>query len=280
MTHNKNWLQNYNAVLNPPELFGVGNDEKPITILGDGILPIKIKDGIIGIHAFFAPGEDATILSASKLWNENKITLSKGYKRLIGPGIDIPTHKIENTLWVNKNDSISCKPKTKTKLRAVRPLNPKYSNVRISTIEAHLRLNHLPLEVIKKSITNEIFADVSKLIKSKNGHWCEICTAGKITRHFHYTGSMNHYSKQKLPGSSWSVDTFGPVAHAKDKYMVLMIDSVSKYMIVSFHSTKKMSVVGQQIEYNINWAEKQFQIHVKELIMDKGTEYNNSYTFM
>lgn len=47
---------------------------------------------------------------------------------------------------------------------------------------------------------------------------------------------MNYYSALREPGSTWSLDVFGPVPHFKEKYMLLMVDSVSRFMIVTTHS--------------------------------------------
>ena len=56
---------------------------------------------------------------------------------------------------------------------------------KITDLEAHLRLNHIPLEVIRQSIEHGIFEDVEELEIPNTKHklWCPICTSGKMTRH-------------------------------------------------------------------------------------------------
>lgn len=57
--------------------------------------------------------------------------------------------------------------------------------------------------------------------------------------------------------------------------MLLMIESVSRFQIVTTHSRKTQNEIGDQIKNNINWVEKQFDTSVKELLMDRGKEFDN-----
>ena len=288
LVHTKEWLQEYGTIVNAPEYYGAGDDENPLLIPGKGILPIKISQTEVrGVEAYYCPQQDATIISADKLYNETGITLDRGYKSLVGEetDFDADTFKTGNTVWVDADKIISFKPINHNSnqkvndhiIRAISPPNPLNRKHNVSLIEAHLRLNHFPAKGIIKSIKMNNFDDVSAITDTKLSMklWCEICASGRIHRHFHYTGSMNHYSSQKLPGSSWSLDVFGPVPHVKERYMLIMIDSVSRFMIVTTHSKKTQNEIGTQIEKNIKWIEKQFDTQVKELLMDRGKEFDN-----
>lgn len=101
-----------------------------------------------------------------------------------------------------------------------------------------------------------------------------------MTRHPHFKGSMNFYTKNKQPGESWSLDIFGPVNRinaTSDRYMLVMVDNVSRYIITTTHKTKEKEEIGKQISKNINRIEKQFERSVKELVSDKGKEFGNTF---
>ncbi|EDO16157.1 Tkp4 protein [Vanderwaltozyma polyspora DSM 70294] len=90
---------------------------------------------------------------------------------------------------------------------------------------------------------------------------------------------MNHYSNIKSPGASWSLDTFGPVKPSPNnnyRFMLVMIDNVSRYVIISTHLTKDMNTYTNQIENSIHFIKTQFGRTVQELIMDRGSGFNNS----
>ena len=145
-------------------------------------------------------------------------------------------------------------------------------------LEAHLHLNHIPLEVIRQSIEHGIFEDVEELEIPNTKHKlrCPICTSGKMTRHYHYAGSMSHYNMQKTPGPSWSLDTFGPGMPAGyPKYVLVMVNNVSRYMIASTYIAKDATTMINQIEKNIRQIHTQFGREVQELLTDRGTEFCN-----
>ena len=78
--------------------YGVDGD-KPLDIAGIGTLPIKIEeDKTIGVTAYYAPGQDATILSAGQFWIELGITLSEGYNYLKLGKRQIPVMIIQHRL--------------------------------------------------------------------------------------------------------------------------------------------------------------------------------------
>ena len=83
---------------------------------------------------------------------------------------------------------------------------------------------------------------------------------------------------QMIPGSSWSLDTFGPVfgmLSGYPKYMLVMVDNVSRCMTVSTHVTKDATTIINQIEKNVRQIHAQFGRKVMELLSDRGTEFCN-----
>ena len=129
----------------------------------------------------------------------------------------------------------------KTSSKWIRSVLKKKNNVepvgagkpKITDLEARLCLYYIPLEVIKQSVEYGMFDDVEglEIPNAKHKLWCPICTSGKMMRHYHYVGSMNHHNMQKTPGSSWSLDTFGPVPGMPTgypKYMLVTVDNVSR----------------------------------------------------
>lgn len=135
-------------------------------MLGEGILPIKGgRNKVIGVTAYYSPTQDATILSADKLYQETGIMLDKGYKSLVSEekDFDTKTLKLGNTVWVDTCRIIDAKEKNKI-IRAVRPINPLSMKPNITLLEAHLQLNYFPASGIIKSIEMNNFDDV-KMIK-------------------------------------------------------------------------------------------------------------------
>ena len=61
------------------------------------------------------------------------------------------------------------------------------------------------------------------------------------------------------------------------KTVIIMIDNVSRYMIVSTHVTKDANTIINQIEKNIRQIHTQFGRKVKELLSDRGTEFCNEH---
>ena len=125
------------------------------------------------------------------------------------------------------NGVFTTKPST-TRMRRIK----KYSPKTMSLYEAHVRLNHVNNQAIKDSINAHVFDDIDHLTAGQNRgeKWYEICRGGKATRGFHYANSMNAYTEIIQPGTSWSLDIFGPVGDLPsdaDRCMSVMVDSVT-----------------------------------------------------
>ena len=89
---------------------------------------------------------------------------------------------------------------------------------------------------------------------------------------------MNHYNMRKTPGCSWSLDSFGLVPgmpSSYPKYMLVMVDNVFRYMMVSTHITKGATTTINQIGKNIRQIHTQLRRKVMELLSDRGTEFCN-----
>ncbi|GMM59159.1 hypothetical protein DAKH74_057760 [Maudiozyma humilis] len=94
------------------------------------------------------------------------------------------------------------------------------------------------------------------------------------------TGSMNHYYQDREPGSSWSLDVFGPlnISYARsDEYFLIMVDNVSRFMFCNTFREKESVPVVDAIMKNVHLVEKQYNRKVKELVMDRGSEFTNDY---
>lgn len=279
MTHRQDWLVNYSDVINETNFFGKGGENSIIKIEGTGFLPIKKGNNeVILVKAFYTPEEDETVISAEALREQTRYSLDKDYNFLGNEVRKIETYKMDRTIWVAANDLLDHSRKgNSSRVRYLTSVNPVKEKTRIEQNEAHIRLNHVPVEVIEKTIKEGLFDDVEELDK-KDKKECIICMSGRMKKHSHYKGSMDHYTKLKNPGSSWSLDIFGPVKTrhpSTDRYMLVMVDNVSKYLMVSTHKTKDANVIVNQIRLNINYIEKQFGRIVQELIMDRGSEFMN-----
>ena len=267
--------------------YGVGDtlETNPIAVKGEGKIYIKVKKRIMApTNVLFAPGIKESVLSADKLAEEVDISLGNNYTQMVLKDRIKNTTKDRNTIWISASKIVETSPK---KVKKAYKGNNKIKSVRvvkltITDLEAHLRLNHIPLEVIRQSIDHGILEDAEELEIPNTKHklWCPICTSGKMARHYHYVGSMNHYNMQKTPGSSWSLHTFGPVPGIPTscpKYMLVMVDNVSRFMIVSTHMNKDADTIIRQIEKNVRQIHTQFGREVQELLTDRGTEFCNEH---
>ncbi|CCH62585.1 hypothetical protein TBLA_0H03030 [Henningerozyma blattae CBS 6284] len=136
-----------------PSYYGVGNDdqEKPIYFEGYGFLPIRGDNNkIIHMFTYLAPYEDAIILSAFKLWEIVGYGFESGkYDFSTVNNYKIPTKIMDHTIWVPTKQIIAeyTNEITNKKVRIIK-------SSKISLLEAHLRLNHLPTVAIQEFITD------------------------------------------------------------------------------------------------------------------------------
>ncbi|EDO14972.1 Tkp4 protein, partial [Vanderwaltozyma polyspora DSM 70294] len=268
---------------NPPKLCGMENH--PITIKGEGFLQIKIDNSnkTIKTKVYFCPYESATVLSIATLQEDTGYELERGYKFLTNNILRIKVSKVDKTLWINSNNLLvknEIKNKT-TSNKTVRVVTNK-TKKKVSIQEAHAKFNHIDKNVVKATIESGIFADVDGLKETSTEiaqYQCEDCLRGKLKTHNHYTGSMNAHYVNVLPGASWSIDLRGPIVRSHKNvphYLLVMVDNVSRYMMISTHLDKSSQSIPRQIIKNIHLIENQFDRKVKELITDRGTEFNNS----
>ena len=288
ITHDKSLLIDYKAFKSPlTTYYGVGSEEHqiPIKLIGQGYFPLKYSaTETIGMPTLYCPDEDTTILSAMQLNRRLGVHLDLTYDHLVFPDRKISTIKAQDIVSVPLSEILSevngvstTKPST-TKIRRIKE---KYSPKTMSLYEAHVRLNHVNNQAIKDSVNAHVFDDIDHLTAGQNRgeKWCEICRGGKATRSFHYTNSMNAYTEIIQPGTSWSLDIFGPVNDLPsdaDRYMLVMVDSVSRYLMVSTHKSKDEKTIVTQIQRNISYVERQFGRTVRVVVADQGTEFNNS----
>ena len=274
LTNRKDWLTQYKPVHGKMNYSGVGKNGG-ITIIGHGLLHIKNGDQPdIPIECYYSTDDDVTILSLEKLRKET------GYNILLDDGIMVNKNNlikissINNTVWTSSTLLIT---KPNYNIRVIRPLNPLIPSHAMSIEESHYRLQHVSKEAIEQSVKKKLFADITELT-DKDQNDCKICLAGKAKRHSHYQGSMNHYYQNKDPGSSWSLDMFGPlpIKNAKsDRYLLVMVDNVSRYIIGDTTMDKDGTKISNIIQNNIRRIEKRFGHTVKELVMDRGTEFTD-----
>ncbi|GMM55792.1 gag-pol fusion protein [Maudiozyma humilis] len=279
LTHNEKWLTEFEPVDTIDSYFGVGAQDTPIAITGFGYLNVKTKGtDPTKIIAFCAPEEDDTLISAIDLQKNTGLTLKDNYTKLANDEYEIPTIIKDNTVWVKTRDLINV-PQIQNTLRHIKPpAAPSRRSRTMSLTEAHMRLNHANMAIVKASIKNGIFDDIDEITNDKHED-CVVCALGKSTRHPHYKGAMNLHYTEALPGASWSLDLFGPVQinqKGAHRFMLIMVDSVSRYMITSTHPTKDRFEIKAQIQKNIANIERQFNRTVKELRMDQGKEFDNS----
>ena len=284
LTHGRLLLLDYKEFPKPlSSYYGVGStdNQKPILIVGQGYLPIRVtKKKVIGIPTLFCPDEDITIISALQLLRLLDVKITPDYGCLQFKDRKVATIHRGNILHVRLKDIIADKQPTSKQNYKIRRIKENYSPDTMSLYEAHLRLNHISAQAIKDSISANVFDDIHQLIlpKEQKKFWCEICRSAKAKQNFHYTNSMNAYTEIVQPGTSWSIDLFGPVQDLpvdSDRYMLLMVDSVSRYIVVTTHKSKSEEVIAPQIRKNVRFIERQFGRRIREILTDQGSEFKN-----
>ena len=283
ITHGRSLLLDYVEFKSPLTTYlGVGSEEHqmPIKLIGQGYFPLKYSaTETIGIPALFYPDEDTTIISAMHLNRRLGVYLNLTYDHLVFPDRKISTVKAQDIVSVPLSEILSeVKGASTTKIRM---LKEKYSPKTMSLYEAHVRPSHVNNQAIKDSVNAHVFDDIDHLTAGQNRgeKWREIRRGGKATRSFHYTNSMNAYTEIIQPGSSWSLDIFGSVGDLPsdaDRYMLVIVGSVSRYLMVSTHKNKDEKTTVTQIQRNISYIERQFGRTVRVVVADQGTEFNNS----
>ena len=170
---------------------------------------------------------------------------------------------------------------TKPSTTKIRRIKEKYSPKTMSLYEAHVRPNHVNNQAIKDSFNAHVFDDIDHLTAGQNRgeKWCEMCRGGKATRGFHYTDPTNAYTEIIQPGTSWPLNIFGLVGDLPsdaDRSLLVMVDSVSRYLIISTHKNKDEKTIVPQIQRNLSYIERQFGRTIHVVVADQGTEFNNS----
>ena len=201
LTHDRSLLLDYEEFPKPlSSYYGVGStdSQKPILIVGQGYLPIRVtKKKVIGIPTLFCPDEDITIISALQLLRLLDVKITPDYGCLQFKDRKVATIHRGNILHVRLEDIIAYKQPTSKQNYKIRRIKENYSPDTMSLYEAHLRLNHISAQAIKNSISANVFDDIHQLIlpKEQKKFWCEICRSAKAKQNFHYTNSMNAYTE-------------------------------------------------------------------------------------
>ncbi|CCE64754.1 hypothetical protein TPHA_0I02520 [Tetrapisispora phaffii CBS 4417] len=288
-TNKKGLIFNYRKLTTIPEYSGVGSSSN-LQIIGQGSLRVRMDNNgkYQYIPVYYCPDEDATVLSAFGLRKTLGFIITEDYKNLKNDSISIKIHNVANTTWIKSDDLLLSSKDNRTsekltKASSIRWIKPStsFNNKTVTIHEAHERSNHLPVDVIVHNIENNAFSDVNKINLKKSeliNFYCEQCAQAKMKQHDHIKDSMNKHYEQMQPGQSWSLDIRGPLGKnlAKvDNYLLLMVDNVSRFLLVSTHTNKNKETISLQIKNNIQYIEKQYDRIVKELIVDRGSEFTN-----
>lgn len=284
LTHDRSLLLDYEDFPRPlSSYYGIGstNNQKPILIVGQGYLPIQVtREKVIGVPPLFYPDEDITRISVLQLLRLPDVEITPDYGCLQFKGRKIPTVHRDHVLHVQLEDIVACKHPTSKQKYRIRRIKENRSPDTMSLYEAHLRLNHISAWAIKDSISANVFDDIHQLIlpKEQKKFWCEICRSTKAKQNFHYANSMNAYTEIVQPGISWPIGLFGAVQDLpidSDRYMLLMVDSVSRYIIVSTHKLKNEEIIAPQIKKNVRFIGRQFGRRIREILTDQESEFKN-----
>jgi transposase InsO family protein len=138
----------------------------------------------------------------------------------------------------------------------------------------HARLGHLGWQQLERAFRSELLGGVEATGKAPAPGNCEICIEGKLSQApFHRVGG----AQADEPLALIHMDLVGPVDTAsirsKSKYMLTLLDEVSRYCWVYFLRTKDQAADSLQ-NYTV-WAERQYQLPVKCYRSDRGGEFTS-----
>ena len=250
LTHDRSLLLDYEEFPKPlSSYYGVGStdNQKPILIVGQGYLPIRVVGRkVIGLPTLFCPDEDITTISALQLLRLFDVEIVTDYRCLQFKDRKVPTIRRGDILHVQLEGIIAYKQLTSKQKYKIRRIKENYPPDTMFLYEVHLRLSHISAWTIKDSINANVFDGIHQLIfpKEQKKFCCEICRSAKAKQNFYHTNSMNTYTETVQPGTSRSIDLFGPVPDVPvdaDRYVLLMVNSLSRYIVVS---TQKMKSEG------------------------------------
>lgn len=279
ITNNRRLLHDYEDNKEKVKFFGIGKNNS-VPVKGSGYIKIKSNTNDDYLLAHYVPEEETTIISGYELAKETDLVLSKKYSTLENKDMNIKTHVKDGIIHVKKDDLID-HPTYDFKVNAIQPTSSKKVRLKtkvVSLKDAHKRMGHTGVQQIENSIKHNHYEESIDLIKEPNEFWCETCKVSKATRRNHYTGSMNEYSIDNEPGSSWCMDIFGPVSNSNSdtkRYMFIMVDNNTRYCMTSTHFNKNAETILAQIKKNIQYVETQFDRKVRKINSDQGTEFTN-----
>lgn len=123
LVNDRKWLHDFSEISLQSPYFGCG-EYNLINIVGEGYIEVNTgdKDTTL-VHAYYAPNETASIISADKLNKETGLTLINDYKELVNSAKTIYTKKYNNTIWAKASDLIN-ENRNSTTVRYIKPTNP------------------------------------------------------------------------------------------------------------------------------------------------------------
>ena len=286
---NRKWLiHDYEPLKVPPNYSGVGKDGS-LNIVGKGKMKMIVDEtgNNVDIPTFYCTDKHTNILSISDIINTAKFKFSNDLQKISNGNISFNIECKDDVFFIRAEkifipkmiaDETPKNVKEQTNEKKIKKMCHSGSK-KLSAYDFHSKLSHLPINTINQGIRFGVYDDVKSVPITDTNFSCNTCELAKAKRHAHHKDSMNAYYSAAEPGSAWSMDLRGPIGKNRrntDNYMLLMVDNVSRYMMVSTHPNKDEKNIKQQIENNINIIEKQFNRKVQQIISDHGSEFNNA----
>jgi transposase InsO family protein len=137
----------------------------------------------------------------------------------------------------------------------------------------HRRLGHVGMKQLNKILKYDLVVGL-KDVKFEKDKLCSACQAGKQVANSHPTKSVMSTTR---PLELLHMDLFGPTTYRSiggNCYCLVVVDDYSRYTWVFFLHDK--ADVGDVFKKFITKAENEFELKLKKVRSDNGSEFKNS----
>jgi transposase InsO family protein len=259
MTGEKRMFSSYEKNDDPQRAITFGDGNQGL-VKGLGKIAISPDHSISNI--FLVDSLDYNLLSVSQL-------CKMGYNRLFTD--------ISVTVFRRSDDSVAFKGVLEGQLYLVDFNKAKLDTCLIAKTNMgwlwHRRLAHVGVKNLHKLLKGEHILGLTNVHFEKD-RVCSACQAGKQV-------GTNHPHKNIMttdrPLELLHMDLFGPIAYISisgRKYCLVIVDDCSRFTWVFF--LQKKSQTQETLKGFLRWAQNEFELRIKKIRSDNGTEFKNS----
>ncbi|QEU58447.1 hypothetical protein KDRO_A04650 [Kluyveromyces lactis] len=271
----------------------VAANKEPLKIIGEGTMLVRLSDDVVlTLQAVYSEEVPYNIISGPQICAQQKITIDFDELKLKvkNQQINIDILRRNGLYWLSGELLIKNDKDFQLRKRMLKPVNLVLCNIRSDSIHPkkwtlefiHNLMAHANLRQIKKSISN---GDLP-FVKLDDIDWsgmesysCPHCHIGKGKRHNHYTNGRDLHLKRFSRFEYLHTDIMGPFrgdANFAPNYLITYTDEVTRYRWIYPLSNATERAVWKTMKKLITYIRTQYNVKVKEILMDRGAQYTST----